>query len=320
MAEASSTITQAGIAYPTLSDETLLKGYTVWEFDMYFPSLHSGVVVDLFKGSSSCPCHLTSLTQTGSSVFLVSAGQENITIDPSTGYRKIVINPNETMSTAWNGTPAVRPNDVYQMWQQNYSIAKFSGMDVPAGFFSSDNVGFNSWGKVSLTRNGVTYWGAGNYWRITASSGYDPHLVVGLSSIYGAVSTPSFLLSTQKIVYTGGQYGSAFVQDLSEIAYRDGSVHPVQITESNVVCASSSASETISFTDPKTLATVTLDLTFVIGGQSGCLNGHVGGELPVVVGGAPGYYGWVRIHPAGIPEDMPILAGGGGGWMRLYCY
>ena len=286
---------RSGIAYPTMADELLNKGFTVWEFDMYFPSIGLAVTVDLIEGSTSCPCHMTGLTQVGNTVQVISAGQENITIVPSTGYRKLVIDPTETMSTAWNGTPDVRPNDVYQMWQQNYSVVRFSGMDVPAGFFAPDNVGFNSWGKAALTRNGATYWGVGNYWRITASSGYDPHIVAGLSSIYGAVSTPSFLLSTQKIVYTGGQYGTAFVQDLSEVAYRDGSVYPVQINETGVSCTG----ETISFTDPRTSAVVTVILTFVMGRQNGCLNGHPGGELPAIVGGASGYYGWVRIHPAG---------------------
>jgi hypothetical protein len=276
------------IQYPTAADELLNKGVVVMEFDMYFPTINLPVIVDAMMISSSCPCHLTSISQIGSTVVATSPNEENITIAPASGYELIKISAAETMSTAWNGSPTIRPSDVYQMWQTNYSLIRFGGVMIPANFFSADNVGFYAYSRAALTRGGVTYNGVGYYWRVTATSGYDPHPVANLTRFFGVIPTPTFMLSPQKLTYAGGQYGSAYVQDLSSVAYPDGSVYPVQITQTIISCSS----ETVSFVDPRSSATVSLTLNFITSQTSGCRDGHPAGELPYREGN--GDYGWIH--------------------------
>jgi hypothetical protein len=279
----------SGLSYPSAAQELQDKGFIVMEFDMYFPSAKLPVIVDLIKGPTSCPCHLTSLSQVGSTVQAISAGQENVTMVPSAGYWEITVASTETMNTAWNGSPTVRPGDVYQVWEKNSSSPGFVDEKVAANFVGPDNVGLYAYGVATLLRAGVTYTGVAVYWRVTANSGYDPHPVAGWSRIWGIVPTPSFVLMVQTNVYTGGQYGGAYSQDLSEVAYPDGFVYPVTIRQSAMSCSG----ETISFTDPRTGALDAVSISFLPAPFSGCSNGVRLGEDPFVVTGTD-YYGWVR--------------------------
>ncbi len=200
----------------TVGDELNSQGSDVWEIELYFPSLGRGSIIDAIRGSSSCPCQVSSVTQpTSSTVQIAAANGITITSTPSMGYEKIVIGSSFQYN---NYMPGVLPRDVFEHWQ-SASVFRYWGLVTPFALPSAS--GYSSYGSARLTRGGATYDGFGVYLHVTAETVSDPR--PGIYFQFGWTPTSTYILFVAK----------TSLQDESAVVLPSGQVVPVSVAITN---------------------------------------------------------------------------------------